>query len=200
MYTPQDWKVLRSPMLALGLALVIVGLMAYYADQYHKKQEQALLVEEQAYRQAHQQYQTSGQEKETIIQYLPVYQTLISQGFIGEERRIEWIETLRQAHQDYKLLEINYDISEQAKAPQTYLPAVAELALHQSSMKLELGLVHEGDLLNLLTELQSKFKSFIVNECEIKRVGQLDIRVDDVRENMRANCQIDWFTLRDVKG
>lgn len=199
MYTPQDWKILRNPILGLGFALVIMGLLAYYADQYHKEQQQQLKVEEQAYLKARQKYQTSGHEKDTIIKYLPLYRQLLQQGFIGEEQRIEWVETLRQIHQDNKLFGIEYDITEQKAVSPSYLPSIQELTLHQSSMQLEMGLLHEGDLLTLLHGLQSKFDNFIVNECTINLLAKSDIRVDDVNENMRADCKVDWFTLRDPR-
>ena len=106
----QDWRKLRDPILGLGAALVFVGLLISFADQYRQKNEIALQTQQNLLNQARQKYQSSGLEKETITQYLPIYNDLLASGFIGEERRIEWIESLRQIHAQHKLFSIDYSI------------------------------------------------------------------------------------------
>ena len=108
--TQQDWRKLRNPMIGLGAALLIAGLLISFADQYRKKNETALVTQQNLLNQARQKYQSSGLEKEMIRQYLPAYNDLLASGFIGEERRIEWIEALRQIHNQHKLFSIDYSI------------------------------------------------------------------------------------------
>ena len=75
------------------LAIVIVGLLVTYADQYRTENEAILQKQQNLLNQARQKFQSSGLEKETITQYLPIYNDLLASGFVGEEQRIEWIET-----------------------------------------------------------------------------------------------------------
>lgn len=70
--TPKDWSKLRLPLLGLGGAFVIVGLLVSLADQYRTKNEAALQTQQNLLNQARQKLQSSGLEKETIIQYLPI--------------------------------------------------------------------------------------------------------------------------------
>ena len=105
--SPQDWRKLRYPIIGLGAALVLVGLLVSFADQYRIKNDTALQTQQNLLNQARQKLQSSGLEKDTIIQYLPAYNELLANGFIGEERRIEWIETLRQIHGQHKLFSID---------------------------------------------------------------------------------------------
>jgi hypothetical protein len=193
----QDWRKLRYPIIGLGASLVLVGALVSFADQYRKKNEIALQTQQNLLNQARQKLQSSGLEKETIIQYLPMYNDLLASGFIGEERRIEWIETLRQIHAANKLFSIDYSIGLQETYKPSFLPNLGNFRLNRSIMSLKLDMLHEGDLLVLLDGLHEQTTPFIVRDCEISRpIGAL-VNVKNVASNMQANCEIDWLTLRD---
>jgi hypothetical protein len=193
----QDWKRLQGPMLVLGIALVLVGLLAFYAKQYHDEQEQALQAQRSQLNQARQKFLSSGQEREMIVQYLPKYQYLLASGFVGEERRIEWIEALRQIHLQHKLFSIDYNISQQVVAQPSYLPNLGGFVLHASTMHLDFGMLHEGDLLTLLDNLRAQFNTFVVRECTITKPSGLKMNTSQLTDYLKASCEIDWITLRD---
>lgn len=193
----QDWRKLRNPILGLGMALVTIGLLISFADQYREKNEMALLTQQNLLNQARQKYQSSGLEKETITQYLPIYNNLLASGFIGEERRIEWIESLRNIHTQHKLFSIDYSIGLQENYRPSFLPNLGNFTLHRSVMKLSFNMLHEGDLLALLDGLQAQTTPFIVRDCEITRpIGTL-INTKVINANLKAACEVDWLTLRD---
>jgi len=195
--TQQDWRKLRYPIIGLGAALILVGLLVSFADQYRTKNETALQTQQNLLNQARQKYQSSGLEKETIIQYLPKYNELLASGFIGEERRIEWIETLRQIHAQHKLFSIDYSIGLQERYKPSFLPNLGNFRLNRSVMSLKLDMLHEGDLLALLDGLHEQTTPFIVRDCEIKRPIGAVVNTKNITSNMQANCEIDWLTLRD---
>jgi hypothetical protein len=195
--TQQDWRKLRFPIIGLGAALVLVGLLVSFADQYRTKNEVALQTQQNMLNQARQKFQSSGLEKETIMQYLPMYNDLLAQGFIGEERRIEWIETLRQIHAQHKLFSIDYSIALQESYKPSFLPNLGNFVLHRSVMSLKLDMLHEGDLLTLLEGLHEQTTPFIVRDCEISRPVGAMVNSKNVAANMQANCEIDWLSLRD---
>jgi hypothetical protein len=195
--TPQDWRKLRYPIMGLGIALIVVGLLVSFADQYHIKNESELLTQQSKLNQARSKFQSSGIEKETIIQYLPAYNGLLATGFIGEERRIEWVETLRKIHAKHKLYSIDYSIGLQERYTPKFLPNLGSFKLNRSVMSLKLDMLHEGDLLVLLDGLNEQSTPFIVRDCEIKRPIGAVVNTKNMTSNMQANCEIDWLTLRD---
>ena len=195
--SPQDWHKLRFPIIGLGAALILVGVLVSFADQYRLKNELALQTQQNSLNQARQKYQSSGLEKETIIQYLPVYNQLLVSGFIGEEHRIEWIETLRQIHAQHKLFSIDYSIGLQENYKPSFLPNLGNFTLHRSIMSLKLDMLHEGDLLALLDGLHEQTTPYMVRDCEIKRPINATVNIKTIAANMQANCEIDWLTLRD---
>lgn len=195
--SPQDWRKLRYPVIGLGAALILVGGLIGYADQYRNESQTALQIQQSALNAARQKYESSGLEKETIVQYLPIYNQLLSNGYIGEEHRIEWIETLRQIHAQNKLFSIDYSIGLQENYKPDFLPNLGNFTLHRSIMSLKLDMLHEGDLLALLDGLREQTTPYIVRDCEIKRPVGAAVNIKNVAANMQANCEIDWLTLRD---
>lgn len=193
----QDWRKLRNPILALGAAFLLVGLGVSLADQYRERNQTALIAQQNLLNDARQKYQSSGIEKDTIMQYLPVYNDLITSGFIGEERRIEWIETLRQIHAQHKLFSIDYSIDLQENYRASFLPNLGNFQLERSVMKLSLDMLHEGDILVLLDGLRQQSTPFIVRDCEIMRPKGSVINTKTIAANLKAVCEIDWLTLRD---
>lgn len=194
--TPMDWRPLKLPLAVLGL--IIVGMATLVAFSYQQKTKSAALLSQQEmqFNQARQRYQSSGQEKDTIAKYLPTYQRLISEGFIGEERRIEWVENLRVIHQDNKLFGINYNIATQEAYKPAFNLNLGTLSMYRSLMKLELAMLHEGDLLLLMEELKArKITPFILRQCEI--VKRPNATFDKFSPNMQANCELDWLTVRE---
>ena len=124
------------------------------------------------------------------------YQRLIANGFIGEERRIEWVDTLRNIHQQNKLFTINYSIGTQEEYKPAFTLNAGPFTLHRSLMKLELAMLHEGDLLTLLQSLSAQQTApFILRQCEIKRVGE--IKTSALTPNMLSTCELDWLTIRE---
>lgn len=195
--SPQDWRRLRFPILALGGVLVIVGLLVSLADQYRSKNETVVQTQQNLLNQARSKFQSSGLEKETITQYLPIYNDLLVKGFVGEERRIEWVESLRQIHAQHKLFSIDYQIGLQEDYKPSFIPNMGAFVLHRSTMKLDMNMLHEGDLLNLLDGLHEQTTPFIVRECDIKRPVGAAVNTKNLTSNLKASCEIDWLTLRD---
>jgi hypothetical protein len=195
--TPQDRRKLQWPIIGLVLAIMVVGLLVTYADQYRAENEAALQTQQNLLNQARQKFQSSGLEKETIIKYLPIYNKLLASGFVGEERRIEWIEALRQIHAQHKLFSIDYSIGLQESYNPSFLPNLGNFKLKRSVMNLKLDMLHEGDLLALLDGLHEQTTPFIVRECEIKRPVGAVVNAKNMVPNMQVNCEIDWLTLRD---
>lgn len=195
--TQKDWRKLRYPILGLGSAMIVVGLLASFADQYQSKKGLSLMAEEALYNKARQKFQSSGQEKEEIIKYLPEYNNLLNAGFIGEERRIEWIERLRQIHEQHNLFSIDYSIGQQERYKPSYIANMGNHVMNRSVMELRLDMLHEGDLINLLEDLHENTPPFIVRDCEISRPIGANIDTKRVAANLKALCEIDWLTLRD---
>ena len=194
----QDWQKLQIPLVLLGAVVIVVVLLFGFAQHYNANQDQALQTQQNLLNAARQRYQSSGMEKDTIVEYLPKYQALISKGFVGEERRIEWVDNLRAQHKNHKLFGIKYNIGQQEKYTPTFASNLGGFTLHRSTMRLELDMLHEGDLLQLTESLNANnTASFILRDCEIVRLNAGGPLSNQLIANLNAQCELDWLTLRE---
>ncbi|WP_025871423.1 hypothetical protein [Methylobacillus glycogenes] len=198
--TRQDWIRLALPLLALLVAIIFAIGMVSYAQTYSHDLDQKRQQQEQQLMQARSRLQSSGQERDSIIKYLPIYQRLIQQGFIGEERRIEWVDALRNIHQREHLFGIRYSIGAQAPYSLSYIANPAPFSLYRSVMTLELPMLHEGDILLLLDQLrQTQPAAFLPRDCIITRNGILTVPLS-LTPTLNAACELDWLSLRESEN
>lgn len=194
----QDWQRLQGTLLLLT-AVMLVSVSLYAAAHYFRQnQETALQNQQSLLNAARQRYQSSGAEKDMIVEYLPRYQHLIRKGFVGEERRIEWVEHLREQDKILKLFGIKFSISPQEKYTPAFAANSGGFTLNRSIMKLELDMLHEGDLL-LLTETLASVSAtpFILRDCEISRLASAGQSGNQLAASLHGQCEVDWLTLRE---
>lgn len=189
-----DWKVLQWPLAILGLVVIVLLVLVVYTIQQTDQARAAMEAQQSQLNTARQRFQTSGAESEAIVKYMPLYLELVRQGFIGEERRIEWIDDLRTINQQYKLFGINYSIGPQEAYKPTFNLVTGGFTLHESTMKIETALLHEGDLLTILNALSAEERApFMVRDCVMSRLGQGS--KNKFLPNLTANCEIEWLTV-----
>lgn len=194
----QYWRKLQTPLMVLGAVIVVVVLLFGLVQNYSASQEKALQTQQSLLNAARQRYQSSGKEKDTITEYLPQYQELINKGFVGEERRIEWVDELRAQHKNHKLFGIKYNIGQQDSYKPAFAPSLGGFVLHRSVMKLDLDMLHEGDLLQLTESLGAKHAApFMLRDCEITRLNAGGALSNQLVANLHAQCELDWLTLRE---
>lgn len=194
----EDWSRLAYPLAGLALALIAAALLISVAYDRVTEAEQALQAQQQQLQQARSRYLASGQEKDTIATYLPSYKTLVEEGFIGEERRILWLDSIRNIHQQYKLFKITYAIGAQEPYTPPFAVDTGSFKLNRSVMQLELPMLHEGDILTFLQALRQQQRSpIIIRECELTRLRA--IMDANITPNLLAKCELDWYTLREAQ-
>ena len=193
----KDWRNLRALLLTLSGSLLVLGLLIGFAYYYGQQQQKALENQKNQLNSARQHYLSSGSEKDIITEYLPKYQKLIDKGFVGEERRIEWVDELRKEHQLHKLFGIKYNISQQEDYKPTFALNLGGFALHRSVMELELDMLHEGDILKLTESLaESNAAPFILRDCEMIRLNNSTV-FNQLIPNLHAKCELDWLTIHE---
>lgn len=195
--TSKDWQELKAPLFILFGVLVGLALLIGFAHYYSQQQQKALENQKNQLNAARQHYLSSGSEKDIITEYLPKYQKLINKGFVGEEHRIEWVDELRSEHQQHKLFGIKYNISQQEEYKPTFALNLGGFALHRSVMKLELDMLHEGDILKLTESMAAKdTASFMLRDCEIVRLNNSTV-FNQLIPNLHAQCDLDWLTIHE---
>jgi len=192
-----DWAYVRQNTIipAVTALVALVSLVAAYS--VHDAQSQAfskLSVNQEA---IHEDYDALIFRKRLVDRYHRRYLQFHELGFVGRESRLDWVETLRIATEQLTLPRVSYAIEPQLKAiaPVESLSSGDEIQVYQSRLSLEMGVVHELDLLRFFDELQSKAPGLIkVDECK------LDWQADEGQRlragpNIQATCAIKIFSV-----
>jgi Tfp pilus assembly protein PilV len=190
-----ELKALQAPLVILVIVLGLAAGVIYQLDQTFTASKRELAQQQSQMREARTRLQRSGEEKEVIVRYLPNYQYLQRVGFVGDEQRLNWLEGLRLSNQEAQLFGVQYQIGSQQPYPFAAELNAGQLTIHQSLMKLNFQLLHEGDLMSFLAALGKQGAGFFaVNECKLNRITSgASIRY---QPNLAAECDIAWITLR----
>jgi hypothetical protein len=193
--TARDLRALSRPLLALALVGAISAAAVAYSGKAVKSARAEVKTQEVGLTEARNRIQRSDQEKGVIEHYVEPYRQLERAGIVGEERRISWIDALRTANQEADLYGAEYEVSPQQSYAFSNEVSTGSLAVHQSIMKLRLGLLHEGDLFRFFEALAAqKVGRFSVNQCSLKRLP-VDFAVPVNQPTLNAECELAWITI-----
>ena len=198
MITRQDIDALRVPLIALLVSLVVAASMVLVSAAFLDSARQLLSKRDNELRQARLKIQNAGEEKEMISRYLSGYQQLARAGFVGEEQRITWIDSLRAANEEARIFGVEYDLSAQRAYAYAAEFNVGQLLLLESVMHLKFGLLHEEDLPRFFDALSRRGGGFYtVDDCTIRRSRPLESETRvQVEANLAAECNLRWLTVR----
>jgi hypothetical protein len=195
MFTTRHLNALKLPF----AVLVIVGLAGAGAVSWTRSQikqaERMLAAQETQLKDARTRFQRSGEERDLIVRFMPAYEELRTRGLIGPEERINWLEALRAANQEAKMFGAEYQISTQQPYPHAQELNAARLGMAQSVMKLNLRLVHEGELMRFFNLLENQNAgAFDINQCILQRANNGN-EAGVEQPNLRAECELAWITM-----
>ncbi len=191
----RDLRALAKPLIVLVAVATVGAAGVVYSARAVKNAHGEVSAQESALAEARNRVQQSGQEKGLIDRYVEPYRQLEHAGIVGEEQRITWIDALRAANREADLYGVDYDLGPQQ--PYSFMSEVnaGSLPVHQSIMKLRLGLLHEGDLFRFFQALAAqKAGSFSVNTCSLQPLP-VNLAVPVNQPTLRAECELAWITI-----
>lgn len=197
-----DWDLIIKP-LALMIATVIIAVIAIgYTSDIAEKAHNEYRRDSGRLKTAARNFRAAQEDQAQYQQYENRYQTMVSRGVIGEENRLKWVELLKDLNRDLKLPVLRYDIE-----PRNTLPlnnpnhSTGKLKVHETTMVLTLGLLHEGDLFSLEQGMRAQGEGlFEVRGCIIQRDrNHKRLQLDAKSANFEAICKLSWFTVEVVE-
>jgi hypothetical protein len=142
-------------------------------------------------------------EEQEIRAKIARYQELVARGYITEEQRLEWIERIAQVKAARKLIDVQYELMPQKPVAAELLPegnSGGGYEFMSSTMKLQMQLLHEDDLLGFLTDLRARVRALIVvRQCAVERIPPSAASERGAQAQLKADCDLDWITLREKR-
>lgn len=195
-----DWRALRGSIALFAFALTLGAIVAGGAIRFHDEALRGHERQKGRLESIRSRYRTIDEQKRLIETWSPPFRALQAGGIIGEEQRLAWIETLRDVAAHVRLPSLRYRIE-----PRTVYEGGLDLEtggyrLFSTVVRLEAGLLHEGDLERLIRELAARDAGlYRIERCDVRRAGpSFVMRPGAV--NLAAECDLRWITLARVEA
>jgi len=138
-------------------------------------------------------------DQKLIDDYQSGYNELIANGFLDVENRLLWIEQLEATSNRLELPDLHYKIDAQSVLGKDIYSTPSGLSLHKSEFTFQASLLHEGDLVELIADLQAlKSGLLVVEHCELSRRHQSSAGRSSNKKNsgydFQALCDMSWYT------
>jgi hypothetical protein len=195
-FTQEELKRLAVPLL---IALVLLGAgaaLVQSAGTSLAAAQRSLAAAQAERREATERLARIAEEEREVKEKLDVYQRLRRLNILGDEQRLEWADAITRIRTQRELLDLRYRVERQ----QLLYSAVgkpANVDFFASTMKVDLALLHEEDLLRFLADLRDSGNAYYaVKRCAIQRTGQAATGTT-ITPRLRADCDIDLITIVD---
>lgn len=195
-----NWRVLRTPVIVLAVALSISAVILVSSYMFRDSMELDYDRKQQEFNSISSKYLAVDEQEKLIAEYYPGFVELYNKGVVGRERRLDWIEALRQAGERLKIPSLRYEISARSGIEQPVPVNLGRYTLQATTMTLRLEMAHEADLTRLLTTLDRVAPGiYTVSSCEIRRKDRV-IAISEDATNVSAECELIWFNLQLASG
>jgi hypothetical protein len=195
-FTAQELKKLALPLVLL-VALLGAGaglILWTQAEQAVAARQLAAARSERS--QAQERLTRIAEEEKEVNDKLEVYRRLKSLHILGEEQRLEWADAMTRIRTTRELLDLRYLVDKQ-RSLSVFPGKPAGVEFFASTMRVEIALLHEGDLLGFLRELRDSGNAYYsIKRCGIARTGTAPTGTSIV-PRLRADCEIDLITIID---
>ncbi|MEE8530240.1 MAG: hypothetical protein V3S35_05675 [Nitrosomonadaceae bacterium] len=195
-FSTKDLPRTRGLLIISVLTLVLGAIIAYVSNGVLIEAQQSKITADREWSEAHRKLERTKNEQEDLQGYYRQYQNLVEQNVIGQERRLDWIETIEKIRNKLNIFSVKYKLEPQETLNFETVTTSNSFDLHRSNMTLDFSLLHEGQLLNFLDTLSKEAKGmYLLESCTLTRN-------DFVRQlrfipNLQAECTLGWITLNE---
>ena len=186
-----------APALAILVALLAAGGgLIFWTQQEQRAAAQQLVASRTERVQARERLTRIAEEEKEVNDKLEVYRRLKSVHILGDEQRLEWADAMTRIRTSRELLDLRYTVERQRNLL-SVAGKPANVDFFASTMKVDIALLHEGDLLAFLRDLRESGNAFYaIKRCQITRTGTAATGTSIV-PRLRADCDIDLITILD---
>ena len=143
----------------------------------------------------------ANKNNQILVQHEDTFKKLKDNFVIGDENRLSWVEVVQKVADSRKIASVKYDIASQVLLDKNTLgDKYRGIDVFKSVMSLEMKFIHEGDLFVMLNALRSEAKGLVsVDKCDVELINK-DVNDgiigNNKTDNMRAYCELSWYTLK----
>lgn len=192
--TTADLRKLRLPMLITLALLAIAVALAWRSSLSASKVFQEKFAAESRTASLEKRLATARSEEHEIKVRSEQLQRLEQSAIGSGEKRLIWTELLQDLQKSLRIPGMSYEFGVQKPLDEKF---AGRPGFSFSPMRLQLNLLHEGDLLNFLTRLQSQAPALVlVRRCKLATAT----KSEDAPFQLQADCELNWVTMQRFEG
>jgi len=191
-----DWEYFKKALVVLVVSCAVSIAVSMISYTYAEKKRVMNKGSQSYLNKMKFQYQDAVKQLEMVGLYNEDYSKLQQQGFIGDENRLDWVETLRIIAKKRQVATIGYKIKALKKYIPDYKLKTKLFQINTSEMVLQMKLLHERDLLDIFNDLNRRTAGvYDIKKCKLQ-IGGDEIIYEAQAVNIKAVCTLNWFTIQ----
>ena len=195
-FTPEELRKLALPFAAAALLLAAGPVLIWGSAQSFAAAQRQLNAAQAERRQNGDRLARIAEEQREVSEKLDIYKQLKALNILGEERRLEWADAITRIRRERELLDVRYMVDRQ-RLLSSVAAKPGSVDFYASTMKVDLALLHEEDLVRFLADLRQSGNAFYsVKRCALARTGEAG-GAATLAPRLRADCDIDLVTIQD---
>lgn len=202
-FSKADFPLMRWSILAICASLLASALAIYSSGEYADKTQKNLRNAQRQLADARNRLNAAQDDQKNMAIYADEYGVLLERKIIGDNQRLDWMEGLEKIRMQNLAVDFRYNIAPQKiYAPQPAIDS-GNFDINYSMTKLQLDLLHEGQLLDFFTAMRKQIKGhYQLEGCTLNRTTANPNADDDeitpttVASHLKAECNGGWITLK----
>ena len=192
---------IKKALLTFAIILLSMISMVIASDVYRSNASEKNARTMAEMRSWSNKIEDANRNNQILVQHEETFKKLKDNFVIGDENRLSWVEVVQKVADSRKIASVKYDIASQVLLDKTILGSeYAGIDVFKSVMSLEMKFIHEGDLFVMLNALRREAKGLVaVDNCDVELINK-DVNDgiigQNTTDNMRAYCELSWYTLK----
>ena len=190
----------------LVFTIVLVAMVSFVAvsDMYKSNASDETTLFNSEMRKWRNKIDDANRNNQILVQHEDTFKRLQAESIIGEENRLSWVEVVQRVADSRGIASVKYDIASRVLVDKSQLEKrYKDIDVFKSTMSIEMKFIHEGDLFVMLNALRDEAKGLMtVDKCDVELINKEvneGVIGQDTTDNMRAYCEISWYTLKKTK-
>ncbi len=189
-----DWAYLRQGLQSAALLLLACGVVWGATTAYRTRVTATQADDQQTLNSLEAERNELTERRDARRKFAWIFKQLSMNGVVGEEQRLALVQATRAAGRELRLPYLRYTTGPQQPFEAPWLVPGVAAPVRVSLMDLQLGLVHELDLLRLLEQLNEAPGRPEVRSCSLELLG-VDKAAEPDKTNLGGNCQLAMYSI-----
>lgn len=198
----KDLKRLQWAIAFLVIMSLVGGGSVWTTQQLKRSSEKTYQEASAARKDIQTKLARAREEEQELRDKIIRFQALKARGYVGPEQRLDWVEAIARIKSARRIFKLDYEFAPQRPVDAAVLPggaAAGGFEIMASQMRLQMQLLHEGELLGFLAALRETVQAVIqIRSCAIERIAPGNIERGN-NAQLKAECTLEWITLREGK-